>query len=252
MFGVFERKGRGGGAPCPQSVLLALRAGCASGQLWSSGLRCPEPAAAGGPSSCLSASRGTAQPSRDPSQGHQEGLGQAESQVAWSCRAMPREAPVSLVLQQTELQIWSPAGLSGSSCSAWCWVLGPRHRGQSWGAAATRLGRAPCPAARVLAREALPMQGGVHGAGALGNEMGFFASVHIGCRGASCGSCPGLRSVSLGGSKASAWEHSLQSSGRNPETAAGAVCPGGGSIISTNHPQTLRAPPPPPKASGAF
>lgn len=114
----------------------------------------------------------------------------------------------------------------GSSCSAWCWVLGRRHRGQSWGAAATCSGRAPCPAARVLAREALPTQGGVHGAGVLRNEMGFFAPVHVGCRGASCGFCPGPGSVSLGGSKASAREHSLQSSGWKPETAAGVVCPG--------------------------
>lgn len=132
--------------------------------------------------------------------------------------------------------------LQGPGHRAWCWVPGPGHRGQSWGAAAIPSGKALCPAAWILAREAPFTQGGVHGAGALGNEMGFFASIHIGCRGASCGFCPGLRSVSLGGSEACCSGTHLLSSGWKPETAAGVACP------RRTTTQILRAPPPAPRS----
>lgn len=146
VFGVLKGRGGRGGAPSPQSVLRALGAGCDGGQT-AMVFRAAVPRASCGqgrrlPSNCLSASLGAAQRRRDPSLGQQKGLGQTKSQVAWSCRAMPREAPASAVLQRPELPTWSPAGLSRSGCSAWCWVLGPRHRGQSWGAAAIPSGRA--------------------------------------------------------------------------------------------------------------
>lgn len=249
-LGILERKRRGGGA-LPHSLSFGLSwAGCAEGRRC---LQCPPSCGQGWPLQLSLSIIGSCPGLQGPHPGTPEGLAQPESRTGGLER--PGHVQGGPSQSSSGLRLGHGAWLSsvGLATASGAGCRDPGTQDSPREAAPITPGRAPCPAAGLLAGETLLTWGGGTWQALRGAGWASLASPHVVCRGASCGSF-----LSTAWLRESGWQqglllgNSLQSSGWKPETAAGAACPGQGSITPSPATRVPGAPAPSPEASGRF